>query len=825
MTPQLSPIAKAIPRSTPGVVVTSWNPLKPDVREVRPSFGQTIAELAPATQLPFIALRNGEPVMRADWATTRINDGDVLVFQMLPQGGGGGASRQILSIVVMVAAIALGQFFAPQFVLATGAAFGSASTTAAILTAGFAILGNLLLNALIPLPKPGTNALADIASPSPTYNVSAQGNQARIEQPIPVIYGRHLIFPDFAAQPYQEFIGGEQFYYALFCIGQGEYNIEKIAIDDTPVENFQDVTTQIVPPGGSQTLVQTNVVNAPEVSGQDMLSDTYIGPFSASGPGQPSSQIGIDIVMPKGLYFANDNGSLASKTINWRVEARLIDDYDTPITGQWIVLATESYTAATTTPPRLTYTYNVTSGRYQVRVIRLDQRDDNARAGHDIAWGSMRAYLTNAGVNNTTATFMAVKIRASEQLSGLSQRRFSLIVRRKLPIYDEATSTWSAPQETRSIIWAFADALRNTTYGAGISESRIDMPMLLALDSIYASRGDYFDAVFDSKLTIWEALTQIARTGRAVPLLRSGVVTLIRDQQRLLPVALYTNRNIARGSLSIDYVTASDDTPDGVEVTYFDALAWNQKRVTAAVPGVTTPAKPAKVQMFGVTGATQAQREARYIAANSVYRRKFLKFTTEMEGYIPAYGDLIAVSHDMPSWGVAGDVTAWDSATSTLTLSEPVEFTPGSTHYIALMRPNGSVSGPYEVAAGATADQVVLAGGLDFDPQTDGNRERTKFSFGVAGEFYTLCRVTGIAPRTVETVEISAVAEDDRVHEADADLVPVFTSGFRTGAYAPDNIPNYDGATIAQRQAYAFYAFDSGLVGSVADRGFVYASD
>ena len=238
------------------------------------------------------------------------------------------------------------------------------------------------------------------------------------------------------------------------------------------------------------------------------------------------------------------------------------------------------------------------------------------------------------------------------------------------------------------------------------------MPMLLALDSIYASRGDYFDAVFDSKLTIWEALTQIARTGRAVPLLRSGVVTLIRDQQRLLPVALYTNRNIARGSLSIDYVTASDDTPDGVEVTYFDALAWNQKRVTAAVPGVTTPAKPAKVQMFGVTGATQAQREARYIAANSVYRRKFLKFTTEMEGYIPAYGDLIAVSHDMPSWGVAGDVTVWDSATSTLTLSEPVEFTPGSTHYIALMRPNGSVSGPYEVAAGATADQVVLAGGL-----------------------------------------------------------------------------------------------------------------
>ena len=57
---------------------------------------------------------------------------------------------------------------------------------------------------------------------SPTYSLQAQGNQARLGNPIPVIYGRHLIYPDFASQPYYKYIDNEQFVYQLHCLGQGD---------------------------------------------------------------------------------------------------------------------------------------------------------------------------------------------------------------------------------------------------------------------------------------------------------------------------------------------------------------------------------------------------------------------------------------------------------------------------------------------------------------------------------------------------------------------------------------------------------------------------
>jgi len=59
------------------------------------------------------------------------------------------------------------------------------------------LAGSAAINALLPVPKPFS-----LPNPSPTYSLQAQGNSARLEQPIPVQYGRMLAWPDFAAQPY-----------------------------------------------------------------------------------------------------------------------------------------------------------------------------------------------------------------------------------------------------------------------------------------------------------------------------------------------------------------------------------------------------------------------------------------------------------------------------------------------------------------------------------------------------------------------------------------------------------------------------------------------
>ena len=94
-----------------------------------------------------------------------------------------------------------------------------------------------------------------------------------------------------------------------------------------------------------------------------------------------------------------------------------------------------------------------------------------------------------------------------------------------------------------------------------------------------------------------------------------------------------------------------------------------------------------------------------------------IKTRTELEGLIPTYGDLIAIAHDMPSWGQGAEVIAVDD--NVLSLSEPLEWSEElGDHFISLRKADGSVSGPWLILPGETPSQVVLQDELDFTPYT-----------------------------------------------------------------------------------------------------------
>ena len=721
---------------------------------------------------PTICLRNGSPVPRGRWDETEIGENDLIVFVPLPQGGGGGGKnplRTILLLAVMVAAPYLGGLIA--------GAIGVTSTIGiSLITAGVALVGTTLVNVLLPPPKPAAPSFGKgVPSPSPTYSLQAQGNQARLTQPIPVVYGRHRVYPDLAATPWAEYDGNEQYLHQLHCIGQGEYEVEQIRIEDTPIASFEEIETELVPPGSAVTLFETDVVTAPEIAGQELIGvndreageDGWVGPFTANPAGTRATGIGIDVVMPRGLYYAADDGSLEARTVEWEVEARAVDD-EGEATGGWIAVASESVTAAENTPQRKSYRYPIAAGRYEVRVRRTNDKSGDARAGHVIHWGGLKAYLDDPPAFGDV-TLLAVRMRATDNLSQRSARMINCIVTRKLPVWDPEAG-WSEPRATRSLAAAFADAAR-AKYGTGLADARIDLAALHTLDAVWQSRGDRFDAVFDQSLTVWEALTRIARCGRALPFLQGGILRIARDAPRTLPVALFGPRNIVRGSFRVQYIMPGEDTADAVTVTYSSERTWTPDEIVAALPDSAIEAadKPATVDLFGCTNGTQAMREGLYMAAANRYRRRIITFRTELEGLIPTYGDLIAITHDLPRWGQGGEVTAVDGRT--LTLSEPLEWetadeTGPPVHYLALRRRDGSLSGPWSVTPGGDARTVVLDDDLDLEPYTGAEEERTHFAFG-AGEAWGLrARVLAVRPRG-EQVEITAVGEDARVHEAD----------------------------------------------------------
>ena len=727
---------------------------------------------------PTLCLHNGQAILRADWSSTVMGDGDVVTFVALPHGGGGGGGgknplKTVLSIALMVAAPGIGGALAGSMGL-TGSLFAGTAFEigwGTILGGVVSLAGSALINAVIPSPRPSVpsmsfSSVGSPPAPSPTYSLSAQGNEARLGQPIPVLYGRHLIYPDLASHPYQEFLGNEQYMFQLHVIGQGEYDLEQVRIEDTPISSFEEVETEIIVPGGSVTLFETDVVTAPEVAGQELLSiadgGDWIGPFTANPAATQAGNIGVDVIFPRGLYYANDAGGLDTRSLQWEVQARSIDD-DGVAVGGWMTLGSESYSASTNTSQRQSFKYAVTPGRYEVRLQRLDTKDTSSRAGHEIRWGALRSYLDGAP-DFGDITLLAVKMRATDNLSQRSSRMINCIVTRRLPIWD-SVSGWSAPAPTRSIAWAFADACRSQ-YGAKLADARIDLNALVALDQTWSGRGDEFNGIFDSSMTVWEALNRIARCGRAVPVLQGGVVRIFRDATQTLPIAMFGPRNIVKGSFKIQYIMPGEETADSVTVTFFNARTWKPDEVTSALPDSAIE-KPAKVSLFGCTGEAQAQREGLYMAADNRYRRKLVSWSTELEGMIPTYGDLVVVTHDMPHWGQGGEVVVWDDQAQILTLSEPINWEPNTSHYIALRRRDGSLAGPFTVEAVAGDDrQVHLLEAIDITPYTDTSEERTHFAFGVGDAWGTKARVIAVKPRG-ENVEITAVAEDVRVHEAD----------------------------------------------------------
>lgn len=825
-----------------------------------------------ATDVPIVCLLNGEPFLRKNWQKT-VTIFDSLQFVTLPQGGG------FKKVIGAVAAIALA-IVAPYAAPLIGAAFGVTSAIGiSLITAGIIIGGNLLINALLPPSVPGGQAQETFNS-SPTYSLSAQGNQARLLQPIPRLYGRHILYPDFASQPYSSFEGNDQFLYQLFSLGVGTYNVEELRIEDTKMwdsvngfsSSFSDVELEVVEPGQTMTLFPAAVTSSIEVGGQEMfkfnetrqvnildsritfsgsgdnklqniavgdslvLSNTasndgiytvvevdgaaewvevtpafpssatnvsvtiettsLVGPFVANPADKDVDKLSVDFVLNRGLYYANDQGGLNQFNISVRVEARLIDNIGDPL-GAWSILGEHNYIRETATPQRITESYDVTLGRYEVRVQRITHKQSDSRYGNDIVWGGLRAFTPDDSTFSDT-TLLAVKIRASNQLTDGASRRFNVIQSAKIPIWDG--TNWSEPVVTKNPAWAAADILRNSVYGAGLADSRIDLSALLSLANTWDARGDEFNGIFDTKRSVWDALSAVLRSGRAQPLMIAGKVSFVRDEPAELVRGMLTPRNIRRGSFETTHILYDENTPDSVIVEFLDERSWKQNEVVCSLEG-SQESNPARIRLFGVTSRTQAWREGMYQSAVNIYRRLFSSLSLEMEGRMLIRGDSVVVSHDLPQWGNSAEVVDWDLESKTLTVSEPLA---GSV--IGFSDQKGRLWGPINIEEISDDGLTITLDSISLDAEVlisgeipinlDLTKEPTRVSSGTLESYSKRFKVVSTRPVDLDNVSIVLTHDDERVYSADTGLPPPEVDPFGPGVI-PD-APQLNGLVISQ---------------------------
>jgi hypothetical protein len=130
-------------------------------------------------------------------------------------------------------------------------------------------------------------------SPSQVYGIAPPRNSARLGEPIPVFYGTVFALPDYAAQPYTEYVNNEQFLYALLCLGQGECDVHAMTLGDSDASVLPAdvVTYQIFGPADhastlgviqAATGVRENVVTSVDVADQELLPPNAVSNLTPS---------------------------------------------------------------------------------------------------------------------------------------------------------------------------------------------------------------------------------------------------------------------------------------------------------------------------------------------------------------------------------------------------------------------------------------------------------------------------------------------------------------------------------------------------------------
>ncbi|MBD4206806.1 hypothetical protein GUH47_12560, partial [Xanthomonas citri pv. citri] len=685
----------------------------------------------------FIVVRNGEPVLIAQMST-RIKAKDHISVIHLPKGGGGGSNplQMVLTVAIAVAAAYTGGLAATAF----GSQLAGAAVSAAVM-----IGGTLLLNMFFPPQMPSAMSL-NREKASPTYSISSQGNQARLMEAIPVLYGRFRTFPDLASAPYTESRGNETYLYQLFCITQGQMDIETIQVENDNVSTYGEIEYQIVNPGQSVTLFPDNVISSPAVNNFELTPPeqpgNIKGPFAVSNPGVQVNYIGIDLYLPGGAYYMNDKGRFETSRVNVQFEYQAINDAGVP-SGNWMPLFSKEYAFATNTPQSISEKIEVPLGRYQVRGYRTTAGPADNREINVIQWAVMRGYAPSVRQYGDV-TLLAMIIKATNNINQQTARRVNVIGTRKLPVWDPVNG-WSVnPVATTNPAWAAADILRNTTYGRRLPTSRINIQELYRLSQVYQTRGDEFNGVFDTTSQLWDALTKVLRVGRTVPINYAGLIDFVRNEPKTVPTYMFQPQNMVENSFSTEYAFAEPgSTPNYVQVEYINRETWVSETVDCVLPGV-APTIPAKVQLMGVTSRAQAWREGMSLAAANRDQRRQISFSTGFEGYLPRFGDLVQISHDVPQWGYSGEVLGLNAGPDSeeyglqgeLTTTEELVFVPGLTHQIAFKKRDGSPHGPFNVVphpSGLYNKAVVQATVAQLQQIyiSDGFREElTQYQFG-----------------------------------------------------------------------------------------------
>ena len=303
--------------------------------------------------------------------------------------------------------------------------------------------------------------------------------------------------------------------------------------------------------------------------------------------------------------------------------------------------------------------------RWEMRIKRETAPQDT-QAVSQAFLARTKAYFDTT-LDYSDSTRLAVKVNLSIDASrdAAAQIAVTATAKHRTVLLDPPGP---GPVEANSSIASALLDIATASYGAQMSDDEVDIDALITLqEGSWKDRGDEFNYRFDTRSSVWEALSTAARAGRARPMPVAGILSFVRDQPQDTPSQVFSARNIVEGSFSLSYSIPPTDQPDVVEAVFINRDTWKEDRVLCELFGE-APADqlPLTINMPGVTDRDHAWRDGMYAAAAIYYRRRAITFSTEYEGQLALPDTVVPVNYRTMGWGSSGDVDRYELVSNLL---------------------------------------------------------------------------------------------------------------------------------------------------------------
>ena len=609
---------------------------------------------------------DGIPVPERDWASTELRAGQLVAIRALPSGKK--FWRSILTIAVLAWAGAAGARIAGGW---GWGAVGKGIVSGALTFGALAIVNNLV-------PPPGEIPGQVSELEAGTYSIAGARNRLRPYGVVPLVLGRHLVTPPYAAVPYTEVLGSEQYLRLLFLVGYGPVTISDIKIGDTPIDSYSDVTYEVFegyPTDGQSQIYQGDV--AEKVVGALL---TQAGGW-VTRTADTLDSLSVDIEFPGGLC-TYVNGVRGARGVTVEVQVAPAGS------GAWVAAGSFVSSQATAQPYRRGMKNTPTlRGPQDIRMRRTTADTADPNIIDKVYWTVYREFLWRAPVDTTyDVALIAVRIRASNQLSGIVDQ-LNCIAESVVP--DWAGGAW-VDRESRNPAALYRRLLQGPANKRPINDSRIDLTALQAWHVWCEAQGYKFNAVLDTRRTLFECLKLVAAAGRASPAFHDGKHSIVRDVAQTTPIQLFTPRNSRNFTGSRTF----HDQPDGLKVRWLNEDNEFRQEEMIVYDGDQDESSATNfetVSFFGVTNKDLVWKHARFHLACTRLRPESFSIETDVEHMVCSRGDLVKLTHDVPLLGLASGRVLHTSA-DRVALDQECTMVAGKTYGLLGRKGDGTIT-------------------------------------------------------------------------------------------------------------------------------------